>query len=65
MKKRELAKMRKQPREDLVKRLNEERKKMRELKFNLSLGKASNIRELRLRKKTIAQLLTIIKNNES
>jgi len=40
------------------------RDKLRELRFNLVGGKVKNIREIHQTKKTIARILTLLKENE-
>jgi len=40
------------------------REKLRELRFNLTGGKVKNIREIHHTKKTIARILTLIKQHE-
>lgn len=46
--------------EELIELLTESRKKLIELKFNLSMGKTKNIRAIRNLKKDIARILTIL-----
>ena len=45
---------------DLQKDLIEIREKLRGLKFDLSAGKVKNVREIRVIKKNIAQILTVL-----
>lgn len=40
------------------------REKLRELRFNLAGGKVKNIREVHQTKKTIARILTLLKQHE-
>lgn len=56
--------LRKKSKEDLEKILKEKRERLRKLKFDLSLGKLKNVREIRKTKKDIARILTIIKEYE-
>jgi len=57
------------PGEELNQLLSESQKKLRELRFNLASGKVKNVRAIRVLKKDIARILTIlnekneIKNN--
>lgn len=57
------------PEEELNQLLSESQKKLRELRFNLASGKVKNVRTIRVLKKDIARILTIlneknkIKNN--
>ncbi len=46
--------------EELQKILQDNREKLRQLRFDLSAGKVKNVREIRKIKKEIAQILTII-----
>jgi large subunit ribosomal protein L29 len=46
---------------ELKKTLKHLREKLRVLRFNLSAGKAKNVREIRSAKKTIARILTLLK----
>ena len=47
--------------QDLQKILEDNREKLRELRFDLSTGKVKNVREIRKIKKEIAQILTLLK----
>ncbi len=61
--------LRLKPEEELNQLLSESQKKLRELRFNLASGKVKNVRTIRVLKKNIARILTIlnekneIKNN--
>ena len=61
--------LRLKPEEELNQLLSESQKKLRELRFNLASGKVKNVRTIRVLKKDIARILTIlnekneIKNN--
>ena len=46
---------------ELVKILEDNREKLRQLRFDLAAGKVKNVREIRKVKKEIAQILTLIK----
>ena len=46
---------------ELQKILEDNREKLRQLRFDLSAGKVKNVREIRRIKKEIAQILTILK----
>ena len=46
--------------EELYKILEESTKKLQELEFNLAAGKVKNVRTLRILKKDIARVLTIL-----
>ena len=45
---------------DLRRLLEEDREKLRQLKFDLSAGKVKNVREFRRVKKDIARILTVL-----
>jgi len=53
--------LRKRPKEELQKILQESREKLRALYFDLASGKVKNIREIRKIKKNIARILTLLK----
>jgi len=53
--------LRQKPIQDLQKILEDNREKLRELRFDLSTGKVKNVREIRKIKKEIAQILTLLK----
>ena len=46
--------------EELNQLLSESQKKLRELRFNLASGKVKNVRIIRVLKKDIARILTIL-----
>ena len=46
--------------EELNQLLSESQKKLRELRFNLASGKVKNVRTIRVLKKDIARILTIL-----
>lgn len=60
MKKKDLQELRKKPVSELQKNLTGEQEKLNNLNFNLSMGKVKNIKEIKNRKKNIAQIKTII-----
>lgn len=47
--------------EELQKTLEDDREKLRQLRFDLSAGKVKNVREIRSVKKEIARILTLLK----
>ncbi|MFA5084030.1 MAG: 50S ribosomal protein L29 [Candidatus Paceibacterota bacterium] len=49
---------------ELQKDLAGHRERLRALKFDLAAGKVKNIKEIQEVKKTIAQILTILKNKQ-
>ncbi len=53
--------LRKKKKEELESLLKEYKEKLAKLKFDLSLGKLKNVREIRETKKDIARILTILK----
>ena len=46
--------------EELQKLLQEKREALRQLKFDLASGKVKNVREIRVFKKDIARILTVL-----
>lgn len=64
MKKKEFEQFKSKPIAELERDLTSFRENLHALKFNLSLGKVKNIREIRKIKKVIARLLTL-KNSAS
>lgn len=48
-------------REELVKKLEEDREKLRQFRFDLAAGKVKDVREIRQTKKEIARIMTILK----
>lgn len=65
MRNKELKDVRSKSLADLHKKLKEEREKLQRLNFDLAIGKVANVREVRLTKKNISQILTIIKEKET
>ncbi len=49
---------------ELQRLLQEDREKLRQLKFDLSAGKVKNVREIRKTKKDIARIMTILNIKE-
>lgn len=58
---RELEQLRKRTKEELQKILQDNREKLRQLRFDLAAGKVKNVREIRKVRKEIAQILTLLK----
>ena len=61
MKKKNLQELRNKAAAELEKDLALNRERLRALKFDLAAGKVKNIKEIQTVKKTIAQILTILK----
>ena len=59
-----IIELRKKSKNELQRLLLENREKLRDLRFNLSLGKQKNIREVRYLKKDIARILTLLKEHD-
>ena len=62
----EFKELNQKPKEELNKMVQEEREKLRNLRFDLASGKVKNVRQIRQLRKNIAQILTILscpKNN--
>lgn len=49
---------------DLKKNLNENREKLRDLRFKISQRQHKDVREFRVVKKTIARIMTLINQNK-
>jgi large subunit ribosomal protein L29 len=49
------------PKEELKKKVEDSREKLRQMRFDLSAGKVKNVREIRQIKKEIARIMTILK----
>lgn len=59
-----ITELRKKPETELKKMIAEYRERLRKLRFDLTSGKIKNIREIRDFKKTIARILTILKEKK-
>ncbi len=57
----ETTEIRKKPKAELQKLLQDSRERLRQLYFDLTGGKVKNVREIRKIKKDIATMLTILK----
>jgi large subunit ribosomal protein L29 len=60
-----LEELRKKTKEEMRKILQDDREKLRQLRFDLAAGKVKNVREIRKIKKEVAQTLTLLKAEES
>jgi len=56
-----IKEFRQRKKEDLKRILEDDREKLRQLRFDLFSGKVKNVREIRRIKKEISQILTILK----
>ena len=56
-----IIELRQKPKNELQTLLSEKRERLRQLRFNISSGKVKNVREIRMIKKDIARILTILK----
>ncbi len=54
------SELRQKPRTELKETLERNREKLRRFRFDLASGKIKNVREIRMVKKDIARILTII-----
>jgi ribosomal protein L29 len=52
--------LRQKPKLELEKLLEDNRERLRQLRFDLAAGKVKNVREIRKTKKEIAQILTLL-----
>jgi ribosomal protein L29 len=60
-----LEELRKKTKEELAKILQDDREKLRQLRFDLAAGKVKNVREIRKTKKEVAQTMTLLKAEDS
>ncbi|MEE8131783.1 MAG: 50S ribosomal protein L29 [Candidatus Paceibacterota bacterium] len=65
MKHKETQQIKNKPLPELRKNLADYHEKLRKLKFDLAAGKVKNIREIKLTKKAIARVLTLINKQKS
>jgi large subunit ribosomal protein L29 len=54
------SELKQKPKGELEKALQDDREKLRQLRFDLSAGKVKNVRGIRQTKKDIARILTLI-----
>lgn len=59
-----LNELRQRNKSDLEKLLQDLREKLRQLRFDLAAGKVKNVREIRMVKKEIAQILTLLRSEQ-
>lgn len=57
-----IQELRQKPKDELLKLLRDNREKLRQLKFDLVVGKVKKVREIRMIKKDIARILTLLKS---
>lgn len=62
MKKNQIQELKNKPKEEQKKMLEENKNKLRDLKFNLAAGKVKNVSEIHKIKKIIARLETFLNN---
>ena len=55
-----ITELRRKSEEELKKVLEDDREKLRQLRFDLSAGKVKNVKEVQRVKKEIAQILTLL-----
>ena len=53
--------LRQKPKEELLKILQESRKRLIEMRFNLAKGQVKNVQEIQGTRKEIARILTLLK----
>lgn len=53
--------LRQKSKEELEKLLKDSQERLRQLRFDLAAGKVKNVREIRMTKKDIARILTLLK----
>ena len=59
-----IRELRLKSKKELLENLSNLREKLRELRFNLAGGKVKNIKEIRQTKRTIARIITLIKEGK-
>jgi large subunit ribosomal protein L29 len=57
----EIKELKQLPKEELKRKMEDSREKLRQMRFDLSAGKVKNVREIRQIKKEIARIMTILK----
>lgn len=57
----EITELRQKTKSEIEKLLQDNRARLRQLRFDLSAGKIKNVREIRKIKKQIARILTLLK----
>ena len=60
MKKKEINELKNKPVAELTKMLSDNRKRLRELSFDLAAGKVKDVAEIRTIRKDIARILTFV-----
>ena len=65
MKRKQLQEFKTKNKAELEKEINDEKKKLANHEVDLAMGKVKNIQEIRGTKKSIAQLLTILRESRS
>ena len=65
MKKKQLQEYKTKTKGEIEKEISDEKKKLAGLAVDLAMGKVKNIQEIRGTKKSIAQLLTILREQET
>ena len=64
MKKKQLQELREKTDHNLRKELKNEKAKLSDLRFDLSLGKVTNIKTIKKTKESVAQILTILREKK-
>lgn len=64
MKKQDLEKIRSKTVAELIKELQKEKDKLTDFRMQIALGKLKNVREVKLKRKDLAQILTIIREKQ-
>lgn len=57
-----IAELKQKSKSELQKILQDYRERLRQLRFDLTSGKVKNVREIRMIKKDIARILTLLKS---
>lgn len=59
-----ISELRQKSEKELIKVLEDDQKKLRQLRFDLAAGKVKNVRLIRKTRKEIARILTLLKENK-
>jgi large subunit ribosomal protein L29 len=60
-----IAQLREKSKEELRQMVEDHRRMLRQLRFDLAAGKVKNVKEIRELRKTIAQILTLCQKDNS
>ena len=64
MKRKDIQELKSRPKAELERLLKDERERLRNVRFDLAAGKLKDIGEMRRAKKTVARILTFLKDKQ-